>query len=232
MKTDKIHRMIEEGEHLHQDFKFAITDSKKIARSLSAFANTEGGRLLIGVKDNGNIVGVSSDEEFYMIEAAGTMYCKPPVVFRTVQWKEGGKIVLEIIVEKSEQRPHKAPDKDGKYKAYIRVNDNNIVANGVLQKVWRRRKVTQGALITLNKAEKIILEYLNNNPKITFSQFRRIAHIPPYRAEKILVNFVSMDILKMEVTEKTTYYYSNPEFDENCFSLSHHKTPDALRGEY
>ncbi len=203
--------MIEEGEHLHQDFKFAITDSKKIARSLSAFANTDGGRLLIGVKDNGKIVGVSSDEEYYMIEAAATMYCKPPVPFKTVQWKDSGKVVLEIVVEKSELRPHKAPDKNNRYKAYIRVNDNNIVANGVLQKVWKRRKVSHETLITLNKAEKAILEYLNNNPKITFSQFRRIARIPPYRAEKILVNFVSMEILKMEITEKVTYYYSNPD---------------------
>ena len=203
--------MIEEGEHLHQDFKFAITDSKKIARSLSAFANTAGGRLLIGIKDNGSIVGVSSDEEYYMIEAAATMYCRPPVIFKTVQWKDSGKVVLEIIVEKSNLRPHKAPDKDNRYKAYIRVNDNNIVANGVLQKVWKKRKVSHGTLITLNKAEKAILEYLNNNPKITFSQFRRIAHIPPYRAEKILVNFVSMEILKMEITEKVTYYYSNPD---------------------
>jgi predicted HTH transcriptional regulator len=211
MKENKLHRMIEEGEHLHQDFKFAITDSKKIARSLSAFANTAGGRLLIGIKDNGSIVGVSSDEEYYMIEAAATMYCRPPVIFKTVQWKDSGKVVLEIIVEKSNLRPHKAPDKDNRYKAYIRVNDNNIVANGVLQKVWKKRKVSHGTLITLNKAEKAILEYLNNNPKITFSQFRRIAHIPPYRAEKILVNFVSMEILKMEITEKVTYYYSNPD---------------------
>ena len=68
-----------EGEHVHQDFKFAITDARKIAKSLSAFANTEGGRLLIGVKDNGKIAGIRSEEELYMIEAAATMYCKPAV---------------------------------------------------------------------------------------------------------------------------------------------------------
>ncbi len=63
-------RLISEGEHEQLDFKYAINDSKKIARSIAAFANTRGGRLLIGVKDNGNIVGLSSDEEDYMIEAA------------------------------------------------------------------------------------------------------------------------------------------------------------------
>jgi predicted HTH transcriptional regulator len=53
-----IKNLIKQGEHQQLDFKFEITDSKKIARSLVAFANTDGGKLLIGVKDNGAIAGV------------------------------------------------------------------------------------------------------------------------------------------------------------------------------
>ena len=65
--TDYIHTLIAEGEHQQQDFKFEISDARKIAKTLSAFANTDGGRLLIGVKDNGRIAGVRSEEEKYMI---------------------------------------------------------------------------------------------------------------------------------------------------------------------
>src|SRR5690554_4769877 len=119
----KLKDLIAEGEHQKQDFKFAITDSKKIARSLSAFANTDGGRLLVGVKDNGRVAGVESDEEYYMIEAAATMYCKPPVEFDTYIWEEDGKTVLEVSVLKSKEKPHKAPTKDGDFKVYVRVND-------------------------------------------------------------------------------------------------------------
>ena len=64
-----IQNLIEEGEHEHQDFKYQISDARKIARSISAFANNSGGRLLIGVKDNGNIAGVESDEEIYNVLA-------------------------------------------------------------------------------------------------------------------------------------------------------------------
>ena len=56
-----LQRMIAEGEHVHQDFKYTISDARKIARSLSAFANNEGGRLLIGVKDNGIIAVVRNE---------------------------------------------------------------------------------------------------------------------------------------------------------------------------
>ena len=58
--TEYIHALIAEGEHQQQDFKFEISDARKIAKTLSAFANTDGGKLLIGVKDNGKIAGVRS----------------------------------------------------------------------------------------------------------------------------------------------------------------------------
>ena len=77
--TEYIHALIAEGEHQQQDFKFEISDARKIAKTLSAFANTDGGKLLIGVKDNGKIAGVRSDEEQYMIEAAAELYCSPEV---------------------------------------------------------------------------------------------------------------------------------------------------------
>ena len=48
---------------------------------LVAFANTDGGRLLIGVKDNGKIAGVRSEEEKYMIETAAQLYCIPEVEY-------------------------------------------------------------------------------------------------------------------------------------------------------
>lgn len=79
MNRNHILQLVTEGEHVHQDFKFAITDACKIARSLSAFSNTEGGRLLVGVKDNGKIAGIRSAEEIYMIEVAATRYCRPSV---------------------------------------------------------------------------------------------------------------------------------------------------------
>ena len=38
---DYIYKLIEEGEHQQQDFKFEISDARKIAKSLSAFSNTD-----------------------------------------------------------------------------------------------------------------------------------------------------------------------------------------------
>ena len=52
-----LEELIAQGEHQHQDFKYKIQDAVKLAKSVSAFANTDGGRLLIGVRDDGHISG-------------------------------------------------------------------------------------------------------------------------------------------------------------------------------
>ena len=95
-----IQDLINQGEHQRLDFKFEITDSRKIARTLVAFSNTDGGKLLIGVKDNGAIAGIKSIEEYHMIEAAAQMYCKPGINFDAKEWNIGGKKVLEISISK------------------------------------------------------------------------------------------------------------------------------------
>ena len=99
-EKNHIEELIAQGEHQQLDFKFEVSDSRKIARTLSAFANTDGGRLLIGVKDNGTIAGVRSEEEYYMIEAASKMYTKPEVPFTATRWNVNGKTVLEVLIEK------------------------------------------------------------------------------------------------------------------------------------
>lgn len=156
-----IRTLINEGEHQQLDFKFGVNDSKKIARTLAAFANTDGGRLLLGVKDNGAIAGVRSDEEYYMMEAGAHLYCKPPVTFDIHEWEENGKNVLEIIVPKSEEI-HSAPDKDGFYKVFIRVGDQNYMANGVLLKVWKKRNNKNGVKIRFTEVERSLITYLDS----------------------------------------------------------------------
>ena len=59
-------RMIAEGEHQQQDFKLRVDDAAKIAKTLCAFANSQGGRLLIGVRDSGEVAGCRVEEEFHM----------------------------------------------------------------------------------------------------------------------------------------------------------------------
>ena len=207
-----IQHLINEGEGQCLDFKFCITDSKKIARTLVAFSNSEGGRLLIGVKDNGSISGIQSDEEFYMIQAAAQMYCRPEIRFESQNWEVNGKTVLEIIVSRSSKRPHYALDDNGRWRVYVRSGDQNFMGNNIFIKAWEARKRSTGTLVKFTKKEKILLDYLAKNGSITLSKYRKLARISRFLAEKILVNFIVLEIITMDFTDRGIFYrLSKPE---------------------
>ena len=206
-KDRHIQNLISEGEHQQLDFKFEISDSKKIARSLVAFANTDGGRLLVGVKDNGAIAGVRSDEEVHMIQAAAEMYCRPPVKYMTEEWEINGKTVLEVIIPKDEKEKHKAPDGQNNYKVFVRVKDENLVADPILLKVWKYQKNKQFTKVCFLEPETALLPYLTEHPSITLSEFLELAPIINKRqAENILINFILIGTIKMTMTSQGTYF--------------------------
>lgn len=210
-----LYKLIQEGEHQQQDFKYCINDSKKIAKSLVAFANTIGGRLLIGVKDNGKIAGIRTDEEFYMVEAAAKIYSRPAISFTTKQWQIEGKTVLEIQIEPSNEKPHFAKDDNGKWLAYIRIGDENFLAHKIQINVWKKEKSTTGIYFSYSDDEKFLIDLLHMFPAVTFSKYLRLANIPRRKAENILTNFVIMKVIDMNVSTSGTTFSLNKSFDES-----------------
>jgi predicted HTH transcriptional regulator len=204
-------KLIEEGENQTLDFKYAINDSRKIARAMVAFANTDGGRLLVGVRDNGSIAGIRSDEEMYMVDTAAHLYCRPEINYTLKQHVTEGKTVLEVEVLKGENRPYQVKDEDGRWLAYFRHNDQNLVANRILLQVWRKGEKKKGVVVKFGKAENILMDFLAKNGSITLSMFRKIAKISAYRAEAIIANLIIIKVLIINASEKGFRYELNPE---------------------
>ena len=190
--TDYIHALIAEGEHQQQDFKFEISDARKIAKTLSAFAHTAGGRLLIGVKDNGKIAGVRSEEEKYMIEAAAQLYCIPEVEYTMQTYIVEGRQVLVATIEETPHKPIYAKDENGKPLAYLRIKDENILATPIHLRVWQqsdspRGELEQGNLLSLNR-------------------YCRRTGLSRRAAEHLLAKFVRYDIVE-PVFENHKFYF-------------------------
>jgi len=209
-----LYKLIEQGEHDQQDFKYCINDSKKIAKSLVAFANTSGGRLLIGVKDNGKIAGISSDEEFYMIESAAKIYSKPAIDFTTKQWQIEGKTVLEIGIEPGRDKPYFAKDETGKWLAYIRIKDENFLAHRIQIEAWEKEKSPKGICFTYSDSERLLINYLEIHSSISLSKFMRVGQLSRKEASDILSNFLALGIVKTLTTAEGTTFVLNPNFDK------------------
>lgn len=205
-KENHIQKLIQEGEHQMLDFKFEISDSRRIARSLAAFANTDGGRLLVGVKDNGAIAGVRSDEEIHMIQAAAEMYCQPKVEYTTEEWEINGKTVLEVIIPRDKHHKHKAPDSQGDYKIFVRVKDENLVADPILIKVWKSEKFSRPAKITFTETETHLLSFLSEHGEITLQEFQKLARINRRKAEAIIADFIIVGTIELVQTSQNTVF--------------------------
>jgi len=198
--------IISQGEHKRLDFKFEITDSKKIAKTLVAFANTEGGRLLIGVKDNGKIAGVRSEEEYHMIDAAASMYSKPEIPFESYKRTANGKTILEIIIHPSKEKPHYALDENKKWMAYHRVDDENFLATPILLQVWQRERREKGTFIEYSDKEQVLLGYMESSGPGSIEDFCQDLPFRKKIISSILVNLISLDVIDMIFTEKGVFY--------------------------
>jgi predicted HTH transcriptional regulator len=186
-----------------------VSDSRKIARTLSAFANSDGGKILIGVRDNGSISGIRSDEEYYMVDTA-RLFCRPNIDLTIKQYMTGGKTILEVEVPKGDKRPYQVKDENGRWLSYFRHHDQNLVANRVLLQVWRKKGKKSGVIVKFGKAENALMDHLGRNGSITLSKFRKIARISSYKAESILANLIIFKVIIMNASEKGFIYELNP----------------------
>jgi predicted HTH transcriptional regulator len=196
-------KYIAEGEHQKQDFKMRIDDSKKIAKTLAAFANSDGGRLLIGVKDNGVVCGCPIEEEIHMIEAAADMYCEPKVHYETQQWKVDVMNVLEVIVPPSGRRPHFAINEVDKRRAYIRRGDQNFTANGVLLKVWEHDQDEYHGNFEYDKEKEKLFDKMNSKESLGFMAVSKITKLDPAQTEELLAQLIAWDVVEMEMDGKS-----------------------------
>jgi predicted HTH transcriptional regulator len=198
--------LIAEGEHQELDFKFEISDARKVAKTLSAFSNTTGGRLLIGVKDNGRIAGVRSDEEYYMAQSAATLYCKPEVQFQPRTYMIEGKSVLEIYIPSVRNKPVYAHDEDKRWMAYVRVGDQNALAGLVQLQIWKEADRERGKLLEFTRSEEMLLSYLEGKEGVSLSKIQRDMGYQRKELVNLLTKLVQFNVVEMQYSETSSSF--------------------------
>ncbi|MDR0724429.1 MAG: putative DNA binding domain-containing protein [Prevotellaceae bacterium] len=194
-----LYNLIAQGEHETLEFKYEINDPRKIARTLVAFANTKGGRLLVGIKDNGNITGISIDEEYYMVESGAKLYSRPEIDFKVkIHPIPNGKHVLEFIIESSGAKPHHVVYTDKPPEVLIRVHDENIIANPVWIKVQERLK--SPCTIKYTAGHNRLLAYLKGKKAQSIEILMKEVFLSEKEATEIITDLVVSNIMEIETT--------------------------------
>lgn len=203
-----LQQLIAQGEHQQQDFKYKVMDAEKLARSVSAFANTDGGRLLIGVRDDGHISGIRSEEEIYMMHQAAYRYCKPEAsikfdTYHAASSDTGSRVrslrtIVVATVPPSTRRPVCALDEEGRLRAYIRINDENIMASPVHLALWRETQKPQGIMLTYNDDIRQLLDVMQG--RHTLNQIVRLSRFPRPKVITLLARLIRFGVVRCEYT--------------------------------
>ena len=77
MTLDQLDILLQEGEGTMLEYKERLSTS--FARELVALANTLGGRILLGVRDDGTVVGINDSNDLRARIQDISRNCDPPV---------------------------------------------------------------------------------------------------------------------------------------------------------
>lgn len=201
-----LRKLIEEGEHDQQDFKYKIQEAAKLARSVSAFANTRGGRLLIGVRDDGHISGVKSEEEIFMMHAAAFKYCTPESAIRFDTLHVEGRSVVIATIPPAQRKPIKAIDEEGTPHAYVRIKDENIAASPVHLEMWQQEQRASNQMEYGETAQQM-MRALAEHPGETLNRLMRLSQVNRRASITLLARFVRYGLAEMRLEDYQFHFY-------------------------
>jgi len=201
-----IKRQIAVGEGSTLDFKQTISDAPKIAKTLVAFANNKGGTLLIGVRDNGSLVGIRSEDEKYMLELAGSSYCKPAIAVNFKEHEIEGKTIIEAKISEGFNKPYYAKDNDGKWWVYNRVSDKSLLASAVMFQVIKRKNPGAATLLKYSYLESRILNHLKLSPNASLNDLVHLLNVKRHRVIHSLAKLIYFDLIAVSFNQKQETY--------------------------
>jgi len=204
-----LHALISQGEGERLEFKKKTTHPTRISRTLASLANTHGGQVLVGVDDDGRVVGVrDAEEEMFVLREAAAHYIDPPLTlhFREIE-TEDDHTVLVVRVEESQTKPHRAQIAPGEWRGYVRVRDESVQTSSLTEKLLERQPPeTRLEKLPLNKDELRVLDYLRTTPRITVAQYTKLVNVSRRRAYRTLIKLVLHGYLRYHDKEKEPYY--------------------------
>jgi hypothetical protein len=213
MTVIELKKLVAQGEGIKIEFKRKTTYPDKIVKEVVAFANTQGGKLIIGVDDNGTIAGLKHalEDEFVMKEAIAK-YCKPTIQYEMSKVLiSPNRFVLVFHIAPSEAKPvFQIYDfKTGLGRAYVRVADKSIQASREMRNILKGMSKGKDTYLQYRENEQKLMRYLGENPKIDLPTYVKIADIPSKLASEVLVRMTLAGVIKIIPNDDGDYFVAN-----------------------
>jgi predicted HTH transcriptional regulator len=210
MDRRKLEEMVARGEGTQLEFKKRTPEPRRLAKEVVALANSSGGVILLGVDDNGAILGVKdSTEEEYAVQAALEMWCVPAVrwYLRRVPVSRKRE-ALVLTVPSSKIGPHyvRSSVADESGTAYVRLNDESIEASPEALLLLIEETEARDVVFEFGDLEIELMRYLEALGSVTSDYFAKQVGIVRDRAIRILVTLTRARILRHHVAKQGDFF--------------------------
>ena len=125
-------KLIEGGENIQVEFKKSTTEiTKDVYDTVCSFSNRDGGTIVLGVKDNGEILGIAPDavdrmKKDFVTSINNGQKINPPLYLRPETYTVNGRTLLVIQVPSGSQVcRHHGRIFDRSHEADIDITDNS-----------------------------------------------------------------------------------------------------------
>jgi len=215
MKYEELKALVAQGEGLQIEFKLKANHPEKFLKEISAFANTKGGHLLVGVEDNGRIHGLSeAQEDGYIIQSYVERYMQPiPTYSISTIAISRSRFVVDVKVASGAEKPYYVMpfEQQPLQIAYIRIDHQSIQASKEVRDLMKIARKSKDMKFQYGDKEKALIGYLSAHPFITVAQFQTLCSLNKAIASRTLVLLTACHVLGIVPQEgKDDQYYLLP----------------------
>ena len=194
----EIHRLASDGESHFLEFKRKVDNPEKIVKELVAFSNADGGKLLIGISDDGKVPGLDHPEgDLFILEKAIRKYTKSQLKLTSeiIPVSSSRSVILIEIPESNKKPNYFQEGKNMPKEVFVRVKDECVRASREWAQLmsFQHRRV----FIEYGQEEEWLLSHLADAGEITLNDFSAIRKIPRRQASQILVRLSAAGVMKL-----------------------------------
>lgn len=210
MRLGDLKNLVNTGEGSYLEFKRSLSSAHKIAREMCAFANSDGGLILVGVDDNRSLVGLDNyhEEQFYLEQAAFDL-CIPELPLHLEIFPIGQRDILIVNIESFPKKPVRVHEK-GTRRAYVRRKDESVAASREEAALLKLKYSEKGSTFIFGPMEQILFRYIKQYHRISVSEYAQLADIPRKKASDILVQLASAGVIDFIVSSSGEFFSKSP----------------------
>jgi len=139
--------LIKQGENKKVEFKEQLPKNESIVKTVIAFSNTSGGKLIVGINDNREVVGIQEDNIFELQDKITSLIfdsCYPNILPEIYTLNFEGKLLLVIEVFRGNLLPYYLKKEGKNSGTYIRVGASNRKASfdNIIELERQRRNIS------------------------------------------------------------------------------------------